>query len=76
MGEPGAVAGVSGCRRVEGGLQGARSPFSCLGVGCASRHEGSMDGFCLASWCGSGYAMYDYIRVVSICKIAFKRCFF
>ena len=31
-GEPGAVAGVSGCWRVEGGLQGAQSQFSWLGV--------------------------------------------
>ena len=48
-GELGAVAGVSGCWRVERGLQGARSPFSWLGVACASRHEGSMNGLCLAS---------------------------
>ena len=48
-GEPGAVAGVSGCWRVEGGLQGARLPFWWLGVACASRHEGSMYGLCLAS---------------------------
>ena len=75
-GEPGAVAGISGCWRVEGRLQGAWSPFSCLGFACASRHEGSMNGFCLASWCGSGCTMYEYVRVVSICKITFKRCLF
>ena len=51
-GEPGAVAGVSRCRRVEEGLHGARLPFSCLGVACASRHEGNMNGLCLASICG------------------------
>ena len=67
-GERGTVAGVSGWWRVEGGLQGARSPFSWLGVVCASRHEGSMNGPCLASGCGSGYTMYGYIRVVLICK--------
>ena len=76
MGEPGAVAGTSGCWRVEGGLQGALSPLSWLGVACASRHEGSMSRLCLASWCASGYTMYEYIRVVSICKIRFKRCLF
>ena len=53
-GEPGAVAGVSGCWRVEGGLQGARSPLSYLGVACASRHEGCMNGLCLASICDFG----------------------
>ena len=37
--EPGAVAGISGCWRVKGGLQGARLPLSCLGIACASRHE-------------------------------------
>ena len=35
-----------------------------------------MNGLCLASWCGSGYTLYEYIRVVSICKIKFKRCYF
>ena len=48
-GEPGTVAGVSGWWRVKGGLQGARSPLWWLGVACASRHEGSMNGLCLAS---------------------------
>ena len=38
------VAGVSGCWRVERGLQGARTPFSWLGVACATRHEGSING--------------------------------
>ena len=59
-----------------GGLQGTRSPFSLLGVACASRHKGSMNGLCLASWCGSGFTMYERIslRVVVICKIKFKRC--
>ena len=47
MGEPGAVAGVSGRWLVEGELQGARSLFSWLCVAFASRHEGSMNGFCL-----------------------------
>ena len=51
VGERGTTTGVSGCWRVEGGLQGARSPFSWLGVPCASRHEGSTNGFCLASIC-------------------------
>ena len=76
MGERGTVVGVSGWWRVEGGLQGARSPFWGLGVARASRHEGSMNGLCLASWCGSGCTMYEYIRVVMICKIIFKRCLF
>ena len=43
-----------GCQRVwrvGGGSQGARSPFSRLGVTCASRHERSMNGLCLASIC-------------------------
>ena len=53
-GEPGAVAGVSGCWRVEGGLQGARLAFSWLRVACASRHEGCMNGLCLASICDFG----------------------
>ena len=51
-GEPGAVAGVGGRWRVEGGLKGARSPISWLGVAYPSRHEGRMNGICLASWCG------------------------
>ena len=75
-GEPGAVTSISGCWRVDGEVQRARSPFSCLGLACASRHEGSMNGFCLGSRCGSGYTIYEYIRVASICKIAFKRCLF
>ena len=53
-GEPGAVAGVSGCWRVEGGVQGARSPFSWLGVARASRPEGIMEGLCLGSICDFG----------------------
>ena len=48
---PRASAGVSGCWRVEGGLKGVRSPLSCLGVACTSRHEGSVNGLCLASVC-------------------------
>ena len=48
-GEPNAVAGVSECWRARGRLQGARSPLSCLGVACVSRHEGCMNGLCLAS---------------------------
>ena len=75
-GEPGAIAGVSGHWRVEVGLEGARSPFSWLGVACASRHERSMNGLCLASWCGVGYNMYKSIRVVRDRKIIFKRCLF
>ena len=51
-GEPGAIAGVSGRWRVEGGLDEARSPFWWLGVACPSRHEGSIKRFCLASWTG------------------------
>ena len=47
-GEPDTFAGVSGCWRVEGALQGARSPFSWLGVACASRNEGCMNGLSLA----------------------------
>ena len=66
-GERGTVEGVSGWWRVEVGLQGARSPFSWLGVASASRPEGSMNGLCVASWCGSGYTMYECIRVVLIC---------
>ena len=38
------VAGVTGWWRVEGGLQGARSPFWWLGVACASRHDRCMNG--------------------------------
>ena len=47
-----------GCHRVVAGRGGvARSAVavSWIGVKCASRHEGSMNGLCLASWCGSGY---------------------
>ena len=53
-GEPGTVAGVGGCRRIERGLQGMRSLFSWVGVACASRHDGSLNGLCLASICGIG----------------------
>ena len=74
-GERGAVAGVSGCWRAEGGLNGARSPFSWLGVTCLSRHKGSMNRLCLASSFGVGYSMYEFVRVVLICKIKLKRCF-
>ena len=67
-----------GCQRVlagRGGLEGARSPFSSwLGVACASRDEGSMNGLCLASCCGVEYNMYESIGVVSDCKNIFKRC--
>ena len=69
-GEPGAVAGVSGCWRVEGGLDEARSPFSCLGVACPTRHEGSMNGLCLASWCGVGYFHVQSKRGVYFCDQA------
>ena len=44
-----------GCQRVqvgiEEGLKGARSPFSCLGIACDSRYEGSMKRLGLASIC-------------------------
>ena len=75
-GEPGAVAGVSGCWRAEGGLDGGRPPFSWLGVACALGYEESMHGLCLASWCGAGYNMYESIRVVLVCEITFKWCLF
>ena len=68
-----------GCQRVlagKGGLQGARSPLSCLGVVCASRHEGSMNGLCLTSICIIRFSMYEYIRVVRDCKVRFKWCLF
>ena len=58
-GKPVAVAGVSGFWRVEKRLDGARSPFSCLGVACVSKHEGSMSGICLASICIIRLSMYD-----------------
>ena len=48
-GEPGAIAGVSACWRVEEGLEGARLPFSWLGVACPSIYEGSINGLRLAS---------------------------
>ena len=48
-GERSAIADVGGRWRVEGGLEGARPPFSWSGVACPSRHEGGMDGLCLAS---------------------------
>ena len=47
-GERGAIAGVSGPWRAEVGSEGARLPFSSLGVACAWRHEGNMNGLCLA----------------------------
>ena len=68
VGEPSAVAGVSGCWRVEGGLQGAQSPLSCLGVAYASRHKGCMNGLCLASICGFLLSTYEYLRVVGDCR--------
>ena len=58
-GEPGAVVGVSGCWRVEGGVQGARSPHPCLGVACASRHEGCMNGLNRATICDFRRRMYE-----------------
>ena len=57
--EPGAVAGANGHWRVEGGLEGARWPFSGLSVVGASKHEGSMSGLCLASWYGVGRNTYE-----------------
>ena len=67
-GEPGAVGGIGGYWRVEGGLKGARSPFSWLGVACASRYKGIMNGLCPTFSCGAGYKMYESIRVVWVCK--------
>ena len=67
-GKLGAVAGVSGCLLVEGGLQGPRSPFSCLGIVCASGHEGGKNGLCMASICDFGKSKYEVFRVVGECK--------
>ena len=58
-GEPGAVAGVSQFWPVEGGLRGAQSPLSCLGVACASRHEGWRNGLCLATICNFLSNVYE-----------------
>ena len=58
-GDPGAVAGVNRCWRMEGGLQGARSPFPSLGIACAPRHERSTNGLCLASSFGPAF-IYSY----------------
>ena len=71
-GEPGAIAGMGGRWPVEGGSEGARSPFSWLGVACPPRHEGSMKALCLRCCC----SMSENIRVVWSCKIKFKRCLF
>ena len=68
-GEPGAIAGVSGCWRVEGGVKGVRSPFWCLGVACASKHEGCMNGLCLAPICVIRLSMYEYIRFIRHRKV-------
>ena len=76
VGEPGAIAGVRGRWRVTGGPEGARSPFSWLGVACRSRHEGSMNGLCLASWCRVRYNMCESIRVVLVSQRKLKRCLF
>ena len=55
-GEPGAVAGVSGCLKVDGGLQGARPSSSWLGVACASGHEGKI------GWALSGLHLQNGIE--------------
>ena len=47
-GEHGAIAGVSGRLRVEGGLEGARSSFKWLGVASIDTRE-NLSGLCLAS---------------------------
>ena len=61
-GEHGAIAGVGGRWRVEGGLEGARSLFSSLGVASPSRHEGSMNGLCPASQYRVDHYRYEPVR--------------
>ena len=60
-GEPGAIAGGRGRWPVDGGSEGARSPFWC-GVACPSRREGSMNGLCLAPYLW-GWIYYAPVRV-------------
>ena len=51
-----------GCQRVLSGRAGvARSAVaaSCLGVACASRHDGCMNRLCLAPICDFGSSMYE-----------------
>ena len=69
----GAVAGVGGLWRVEGGLAGAWSPFSWLGIACASRRGGSINGLCLSSWYGVEHNIHESTRVALVCKIICKR---
>ena len=71
-GEPGAVAEDSGCWGVGRGLQGARSTFSWLGVGCASRHEGSKNGLCLPSIGEFVDIIVRSRRLVRDCQAAFQ----
>ena len=71
-GKPGAVAGVSGGWRVEEELDGARSPFSWLGVACPLRHKRSMNRLRLTICSEVGHNMYQSIRVVLVCKIKSK----
>ena len=71
-GEPGAVVGVSGCWRVEGGLKGARSSFSWLGVACAFSMIWAVSDLHL-------HISIEYVRVtrfVRHCKVIFKRGLF
>ena len=64
-GERGTVAGVAG----RGGVvRSAVAVFVARRRVCLEAEEGSMNGLCLAPWCGSGYTMPEFIRVVSICK--------
>ena len=60
-----------GCQRGRSGKAGIETSavaVLCLGVVCASRHEGSMKWLCLASMCMIPLSMYMPLRFIRHCK--------
>ena len=53
-----------GCQRALAGR--GRSVVAVSVARRRARHEGSVNGLCLASWCGVGYDMYESIRLVGL----------
>ena len=68
-GEPGAVAGVSGCRRVEGGVGRSAVPVVVarrpVSIGTRRNHEWALSGFLGGV---VGYVMCEPTTVVLVCK--------